>query len=73
MFIVSRTIYENCIEYMPLKRKYRYGSAELFQCRNFPCRHTPVRKCVDYLSFLQLFTTSPDSVTRPMTFGITMS
>ena len=48
MFIVSRTIYENCIEYMPLKRKYRWGSAGLFQSllarrsrrtkRNDPCR-----------------------------------
>ena len=26
-----------------------------------------------YLSFLQLFTTSPDNATKPMTFGITMS
>lgn len=85
-FIVGRTIYEKCTENMCRKFKNDVRPQNCSIGETFLYRRTSTRRGIgealhknslksaqSYLSFLQLFTTSPDNATKPMTFGITMS
>ena len=81
-FTVYGTIYENCTENMQHIKKCRcmpatgslFGKpADVHRMANVWRSFGKALFFAYFLSFLQLFTTSPDSATRPMTFGMTMS
>ena len=71
VFTVRMTIYANCTDTMRENRKNSTVRGTV-PGRSHSTDDTVIEKRV-YLSFLQLFTTKPESATRPMTFGMTMS